>query len=464
MKCQKCGANLPAGHLYCGSCGAEYQLVPDFEPELEISIAEALAGLGETVEEETPISSSAISLKGKKWSLSFFKSFWILLFSAGILSIAIYTYRSSVSYKSSQAIKAQEKGQYVEALSIYQEIRRKEPDDANWYIEEAKIQQFLGKKQEAETLGANAIKRIKNQETAYAFLLDFYVQEEQWQKIKNLLEECSYETLLEEYSLFQAEKPIFHIESGSYEGNLDVVIETDNIGDIFYTLDGTVPNENDYKYTEPIKLGNGINQIKAVFRNQYGVFSEPEERNFQISNAVPLAPVVTPESGSYGLAQMITVQIEEGTNVYYTTDISNMEQNMTLYTKPIPMPFGESSFIFVAYSEKGEAGEITWRDYILNIKMGFTMEELHSMVIQKLISIGFLLDSTGMLPSGSAWCSYVAEYPISIGEDNYYVFSEYYIEQERPTPTGTYYAVEVVTGNVYRLLQNQNGEFQLAEF
>ena len=35
MKCQKCGAELVSGHLYCDICGAEYQIVPNFEPEIE---------------------------------------------------------------------------------------------------------------------------------------------------------------------------------------------------------------------------------------------------------------------------------------------------------------------------------------------------------------------------------------------------------------------------------------------
>ena len=52
MKCQKCGATLLAGHLYCDVCGAEYQIVPDFEPELEISMAKSLSGLSESIQEK----------------------------------------------------------------------------------------------------------------------------------------------------------------------------------------------------------------------------------------------------------------------------------------------------------------------------------------------------------------------------------------------------------------------------
>ena len=52
MKCQKCGAQMVSGHLYCDTCGAEYQIVPDFDPEIENSIAQSMADISETLEEE----------------------------------------------------------------------------------------------------------------------------------------------------------------------------------------------------------------------------------------------------------------------------------------------------------------------------------------------------------------------------------------------------------------------------
>ena len=30
MKCEKCGANIPQGYVYCSVCGSEVQLVPDY--------------------------------------------------------------------------------------------------------------------------------------------------------------------------------------------------------------------------------------------------------------------------------------------------------------------------------------------------------------------------------------------------------------------------------------------------
>ena len=52
MKCQKCGAELISGHLYCDICGAEFQIVPNFEPEIENSIAKNLSVISETIEKD----------------------------------------------------------------------------------------------------------------------------------------------------------------------------------------------------------------------------------------------------------------------------------------------------------------------------------------------------------------------------------------------------------------------------
>ena len=52
MKCQNCGNEIEEGHLICEVCGNEIQIVPDFEPELENSITEALSTLAALQEEE----------------------------------------------------------------------------------------------------------------------------------------------------------------------------------------------------------------------------------------------------------------------------------------------------------------------------------------------------------------------------------------------------------------------------
>ena len=40
---------MAEGHLYCEKCGAEIQMVPDFEPEIENSITETLSTVAEEI-------------------------------------------------------------------------------------------------------------------------------------------------------------------------------------------------------------------------------------------------------------------------------------------------------------------------------------------------------------------------------------------------------------------------------
>ena len=49
MKCHNCGADIPDGHLYCDKCGAEINIVPEFEPEVENEIDTTLSSIALSV-------------------------------------------------------------------------------------------------------------------------------------------------------------------------------------------------------------------------------------------------------------------------------------------------------------------------------------------------------------------------------------------------------------------------------
>ena len=55
MNCPNCGHEMLRGHLYCEKCGMEIRIVPDFEPEIENSITEALSTVAGQIEnDKTP--------------------------------------------------------------------------------------------------------------------------------------------------------------------------------------------------------------------------------------------------------------------------------------------------------------------------------------------------------------------------------------------------------------------------
>ena len=147
MKCQKCGAELVSGHLYCDICGAEYQIVPDFEPEIELSIAESMSNISETLDtndkEETPaLEFEKSKVQGPAFStILFFVVVCFVFFYAGY-----YKYTHSLEYRSIKAIEAMNEYDYYKAAQIYESIRKEFPKDANWYVKEAEAKLAMDKK------------------------------------------------------------------------------------------------------------------------------------------------------------------------------------------------------------------------------------------------------------------------------------------------------------------------------
>ena len=46
MICPNCGAKIPDDKLYCEKCGAEFQIVPDYDVEVEGEIDKTLKNIG----------------------------------------------------------------------------------------------------------------------------------------------------------------------------------------------------------------------------------------------------------------------------------------------------------------------------------------------------------------------------------------------------------------------------------
>lgn len=83
-------------------------------------------------------------------------------------------------------------------------------------------------------------------------------------------------------------EPVFSLEPGQYEGQRTLEIKTDKLENtIYYTTDGSDPDERSIKYTEPISLNNGETTVKAIVvkgdvkskivEAQYTVTMRPEE-------------------------------------------------------------------------------------------------------------------------------------------------------------------------------------------
>lgn len=453
MKCKQCGADLTSDHVYCEVCGAEYQIVPDFEPELESSIARTLSDLSESIQ-----SDSKVKPEAEKHPVSRFQ--WGGLLLAILLFAGLFLlYYNSVSAILGRAGKAEERGDYLEAAAVYAKLTQKQPQEEEWHLKEAAMYLQAGEKEEALERLLYLVSSGSESTQVYDMVLSLYLEKGRYQEMHDLLSAFDNEQLREAYGAYYASLPDSSHDSGSYDAKLEIALRGVEGGRIYYTLDGTVPGKESTLYEGPFTLGNGTHRLQAVLINPYGISSEVLVRDFEVNTPVPLAPVAEPEDGEFDSACFIEVTAEDGTRIYYTADGSLPTEKSTLYEGPIPMPLGESVFSFVACSEAGELSEVAVRNYLLNIKTGITVEEAENLLVQTLIEKGLLLDKNGALLDRYGVHRYFYEYPLLIEGNHYYIFEEHYLENEINRKTGVSYAVDVKEGDCFHLGTTDFGEY-----
>ena len=464
MKCQKCDAEMVPGHLYCDICGAEYQIVPDFEPEIEDNIAQSLSDISETMEENTPADTANLDVEPEKFKVPAFSTILLIVLACFILMYTGYhKYTNSIEYRTKQALEAIQNQDFYKAAQIYKTLRKENTQDAYWYIKEAETKLILKKNDEAYHLALLATKTAENTDMAYEFLLSYLESQEDYIELNRVLKNCEFEELKEKYWEHLCMIPKINYESGDYDQSLAIDFQKGFQGYVYYTLDGTIPNHNSLKYQESIILGNGTHTLTAIYENPYGLFSEPVSFEYHITSDIPLAPDITLDSGTYSFAEMIEVNVEDGTKVYYTTDLTCPSTQSTEYTGPIPMPLGKSQFNFIAYSSKGIAGKVTTKNYNLEIQFNISVEDAAIFLMQELINAGHILDFNGSIQDRYGIFQYFYKYTISETGKNYYVYEEHYLENQINNPLNHFYAVDVLTGNAYKMISDGYGNFTRVE-
>lgn len=474
MKCQNCGADIVEGHLYCDICGEEIRIVPDFEPELEHHMIEALSTMVEDIEDkkEADYPEEKEAIKEKTGRLLDYRviagvvaAFFLLII---LVLIGVGLYRTySVAYQVQQARQYAQKGNYAEALQYLWRAMELEPENtdyafliAGYYYELADTQQTIEVLQGVIN-GKYAADEAK--EKAYRMLITIYDEQGEYQTISELLQACQVEAVVTQFQHYLAKNPEFSYAGGNYDEVIPLKLSANTTGNIYYTLNGMTPNENSPVYTAPIFLETGDYVVSALFINEYGIQSEVVRNQYHISLIAPDAPEILQYSGVYEEPIRIEVVIPAYGKVYYTTDGTDPTQDSMLYTEPIPLPLGRSQFKFVVISEEGIAGEVMLRNYELSLKTDISAEAAVYHVIQALVDQHVLQDITGKAPGVSGNYVYKFDSLIEIPEQGYYyMINEYYqdpvgneIKSER------LYAVGIYDGIPNRLIYDETGEMGL---
>lgn len=481
MKCPECGYEIMEGHLYCENCGMEIQMVPDFEPEIENSITETLSTVAEEIESEgsskkTEKIKSTLKKRKKpgkgrgqndrQWFLASLSIF--IAVTIFILFAVIYVYhRYSVPYQVQQARTHAQSGDYTKAIECLERARALRSDMAELVLLEADYCYRAGEKDRAAeillTLTGKEYLEYEDREKLYESIVEIYDEEGRYEDISALLRACGDENIANHFQQYLAMPPEFGCESGSYDEVITLKLSSNTAGTIYYTMDGSEPDERSSVYTAPLFLESGSYQITAVFINEYGIRSESARNWYVINLITPDKPEISLASGDYHTPVKIEAAVPENSTVYYTIDGTNPDAYSLEYTGPIPMPLGRTNFKFVAISEEGVSSEVVSRSYDLTLETDITITRAVNIIVDALFRRGVLSDLQGH--SYGIEGKYVFKYDSIVEIPNlgyYYILNEYVEDHSGyQTKTERLYAVEVYTGAPNRLIYDEKGQMGL---
>ena len=488
MKCPNCGEEMAEGALYCEHCGRDIHMVSDFEPELEQNIQQIISGIMEELD-DTPAKgansgdspSAGIALppdekekSGKKQKPGNTYAKWLppVVAAVIVLCAAVGTggfvfLHHSLKYQVEKAEQCTEKGDYDRAVRYYNRALELDQDNLELWFSLAEVYFLKNNKIEYEYLLRGSIQNpsatTEQLDRAYGKLIAIYRARKDYQTINELILNSGNDQIISAYRNYIALPPEFSMEEGHYTSIQPLKLTAAGTGSIYYTLDGSEPDENSSLYTMPIILENGNYVVKAIFVNENGIVSETASRNYTVEYEVIPAPEVNLVSGTYSVPQYIEVLNGYDNEVYYTMDGSQPSYSSNVYTGPSPMPLGSSQFLF-ARIEEGVVGEVTECHYELTLNTELLPNQGVQIVLEHALASGRILDGEGHFDEGSSVYGYEYLYAVHIdGNSDYYVIAEILKDEGgNQIRTGNYYGVDVYSGEYFRLEQDGDMKYTLA--
>lgn len=496
MKCPNCGAEMKEGSLYCEHCGEDIHIVPDFEPEIEYNLEQTLNHIVEDMvgpnsqapakvpsdvsefPEETAEASEEVSQdwdrqegKDKKPSKRYlFGCFLGILLVIGIVGaafgIAGYRY-NSVDYQIDRAVYYATEGDYDKSVSYYSRALEIEPARIDLKFSLAEVYFLKNNKIEYEYLLRDIIKdknaTVEQLESAYGKLIAIYRARDDYKTINELLQASTNESIKSIYQSYIAMDPEFSVKEGYYTTIQPLKLTTYGTGKIYYSMDGSDPDEDSALYTAPILLEKGDYCIKAVYVNENGIFSNIVKKNYHIEIEMLPSPEINIVSGDYQIP--LTIEVDgDDEFIYYTTDGSTPTESSAVYTGPIPMPLGQSVYNFIKI-EDGRSSEVVERVYYLELDTDISTVQAENMVVEYSISTGKIYDAEGYFDDTGAMYKYLFQYASNINDvSDFYVIAEFLQDAAgNSARTGNYFAVDVYTQKMYKIQTDENNNYILVE-
>lgn len=477
MKCPNCGYDITDENLICEHCGCEIQIVPDLDFDIESEMKKTMSSIvsdqftakpSQSIDDDFDDDPDLIAMLlekrvGKK---TLYVILGIIVAVVVIAAILLGTKVSKSTNYDYQIKMAEEKlasNDILEAVSYLEKAYKIKPN-AEILFDIADYYYTVGRENDAiyaliEITEGDFEKT--NKESAYKKLITLYNNSQDYQAIGDLLSNCDIQSIIDKYIDFCVFTPEFNAKEGTYEQTIALKISCEGPGNIYYTTDGSIPNEYSSVVDGPVYLEYGSYDINAVYINAYGVSGEVVNKKYLIDVDFVFEPDILTPSGDYEEATLIEAEVPIMYTLFYTTDGTVPDKNSKRYTAPIPMQEGDTTYKFIMYASDGTESTVVERHYNLKLNLLYTPAEAVSALSSYLVSCGSLVDGShreGV--DGTILLMYSAVYPID-GQGTFYFVIEY-IEDAYGNRklTGNKYAVNANDLSVYSV-ESSDGEYIL---
>lgn len=463
MICPNCGKEILDGHMYCESCGCEINLVPEFDAEVEEHMAEGIQSVVEKANDMAGKPPVPEKKKKKKGNVLFYVSgalVAVFLFLAAALVFGGYTiYEHSAFWQEMMVEYHLDDGDYESAISYLEHIVQGKTEKPSLRFKLCELYMLTEQPEKALEMykmivGSNQFE-FETKLAAAEAIVAYYVEQGDYQSIAEYLNTVQNKDIQLVFLQYMTSPVEFSQAEGTYSSLITLKLSSKGIGEIYYTTDGTIPDQNSDVFQNTIFLEAGENQISAVFINEYGVSSGVATKKYFIESKQVSPPEVVTYSGAYNCPVKIEIIRNSSAKIYYTTDGTSPNQNSLLYTGDIYVPIGKSEYKFIAVDESGQVSEVVTRSYQVTLETEMTTDDGKKLVQNYVLEQGAALDESGRIVMDEDHILiYEYLYPMSIevGKDCYY-YAEVarHKETNEQYRTGTYYGVDIRTEEVYKI-------------
>lgn len=280
MKCPYCGRVVKPGTLFCPKCLTEIPWVPEYNT-VETLITQKRQEEKKR-ERQSQRQEQQLNRIRRKRRKRFFLclSVFLLVLLAVVAAVWWYLQVNSYAYQYRSGVRAYEDGDYEAATDHIDYALSLEPDNPNANLMMARIFDAQKDYLSVEKILTVFLKDHPDNQEAYGVLLSAMEKNGDLEGIKELMQACANEDILETFSDYVCPKPTIKQKSGTYGKKSMSISIAGDCEKIYYTLDGTKPDESSRVYTAPIRIEKGITVLYAYGVNEKGIPSDVIYRKY----------------------------------------------------------------------------------------------------------------------------------------------------------------------------------------